>query len=113
MGQLLGKKRKPQAACIESANATLPGTVEDAIAYLQSRTAPHVVAEIQRTPLEELIDFHRDLGMQIRNSLGLWGRNPALINCLPEAERWPDDAAMYLLRAWWRSLNPSARSEAD
>lgn len=81
--------------------------------YLQSHAAPEVIAAIQRTPFRELIGFHRDVGMQIRNDLGLWGRNPALISSLPEAMRWPDNAAMYILEAWWRVLNPLAPDDAS
>lgn len=107
----MARIRKPRATVSATSDEELPGTVADAIVYLQSRTAPDVIAAIRRTPYTELIDFHRDIGMQIRNILGLWGRNPALISSLPEAERWPDDAAMYLLRAWWRSLNNMGSSE--
>jgi hypothetical protein len=42
--------------------------------------------------------------MQVRNLLGRWGRNPALIDSLPERERWPDNAGMYIIKAWWRWL---------
>lgn len=79
----------------------LPQTVDAAIAFLNACTAPEVVAEIKATSFESLIQFHRDIGMQVRNVLGLWGRNPVLVNSLPKERQWPDDAAMHIIEAWW------------
>jgi hypothetical protein len=100
----VAKKRKHQPVPAAPAGPPLPATVKEAVAFLQARTAPDIIAEIKGTPFNDLIRFHRDIGMQVRNLLGLWGRNPALIDSMPESERWPDNAGMYIIEAWWRSL---------
>jgi hypothetical protein len=82
----------------------LPRTVDEAVAFLQRVSSPDVIAEVKGTPFNNLIRLHRDIGMQVRNVLGLWGRNPALLDSLPAQERWPDNAALYVIEAWWRTL---------
>ena len=73
--------------------------------FLQHISSPEVIAAITSTPFNELNHFHRDIGMQIRNRLGLWGQNRALIDSLPHEVRWPDNAARYILEAWWHALH--------
>lgn len=86
-------------------NEPLPQTVGEAVAFLQQISSPEVIATITSTPFNDLSHFHRDIGMQIRNHLGLWGQNRALIDNLPPEVRWPDNAALYILEAWWHFLH--------
>lgn len=106
----MSKKRK-RAAEVPT-GPPLPRTVPEAVVFLQERTAPVILAQIKDTPFNDLILFHRDIGMQIRNILGLWGRNPALIESLPEEDRWPDNAGMYIIESLWRALQESGSDHA-
>ena len=106
----MSKNRKLRRRAADAGPARqYPATVEDAIGWLMRRVSADVQSEIAQTPFEELIQFHRDFGMFVRNELGLWGRNPALLNSLPEQERWPDNASMFIIEALWRELRDSQR----
>lgn len=103
-------RRKLQPLAYAKPAASLPTTLAEAVAFLNVKAAPKLIAEIKATPFEALIDLHREIGMQVRDALGLWGRNPALIQSLPAEDQWPDNASMYIVQAWWQFLRTIERS---
>jgi hypothetical protein len=50
----------------------------------------------------ELIALHLGLGMWIRNNLGLWSENSALLQSARAQN--PDDASVVIIEALWRRL---------
>jgi hypothetical protein len=53
-------------------------------------------------PYEELVTLDPSLGLWIRNYLGLWGGNPALLQATGKSQ--PDEASQVLVEAFWRHL---------
>jgi hypothetical protein len=61
---------------------------------------------IQETAEADLIRFHDDLDMTIRNELGLWTSNPRLLAACGTDD--PDDASFVILRGVWQRLRGEA-----
>jgi hypothetical protein len=79
-----------------------PTSVEAATRLLQG-----VVPEVEQTAIRamaegELINLHHGLGQWIRNYLGLWGDNPALLAAT--GKKTADDASDTIIRAFWLEL---------
>jgi hypothetical protein len=80
----------------------LPTTVEAAVRILQSMIPDAEKAEIAAMPEDELIMLHFGLGLWIRNAFGLWKEDSTLLQATGEPD--PDDAALAIILALWRSL---------
>lgn len=52
--------------------------------------------------LDDLMTLHFGLGQWIRNNLGLWGSNPALLAATDKENA--DDASAVIIRAFWQAL---------
>ena len=79
-----------------------PATVEAAVRLLQG-----LVPEVEQTKIammleDELTALHFGLGQWVRNHLGLWGDNPALLKATGEPDA--DDASGAIIRAFWQAL---------
>jgi hypothetical protein len=59
-------------------------------------------AQIAYMSEEDLPGLHMGLGQWVRNHLGLWGDNAALIAAT--AENNADDASAVIVRAFWERL---------
>ncbi len=80
----------------------LPTTVESAVRILR-RVIPEKEQEaIAAMSEDDLIDLHLGLGLWIRNAFGLWKEGSKLRQAT--SERDPDEAALFIIRALWRSL---------
>ncbi len=75
-----------------------PATLEAAVAYCLKTLPVKTLDDLLRPPHEELvINHHFGLGMWIRNRLGLWQGNRALLEAVGA---WhPDDASEPILDA--------------
>jgi hypothetical protein len=78
---------------------------------------PAFVREVRDTPREALIGYHFGWGLGIRNELGLWGWNDALLaSCAaasPGATPEPDPVSQVIITKVWEQLQrerePGAR----
>lgn len=84
---------------------TLPAMVKDAVRYLLARLTDDDKAALKAMRRDELIRLHRGYGMGVRNGLGLWGQNPALMRDPEIAGKFPDAASMYIIEQMWDVLH--------
>lgn len=83
-----------------------PATIDEAAGVVIAALHEAEAAKIAGMPESELIHLHFELGMWIRNNLGLWQGNDALMQALREREPdiHPDDASMLIIEQVWRRL---------
>ena len=81
---------------------SFPITVEAAVRLLQGLVPENEQSKIAAMAQDELISLHFGLGQWVRNHLGLWGANPALLTATGEANA--DDASDVIVRAFWQAL---------
>lgn len=79
-----------------------PRTVEAAVERMLSVMTAEQRELVRGTACSDLIRFHDNLGMWIRNQFGLWRGNKELMEAcgLPH----PDDCSMVIIEACWRCL---------
>ncbi|MGC1454559.1 MAG: DUF6794 domain-containing protein [Nitrospirota bacterium] len=81
---------------------TYPTTVKDAVARLLSEMNTKNMMIIRSARKENLIDVYFAMGMEIRNSCGLWAGNTALLKDTNAID--PDGASMVIIEALWKEL---------
>lgn len=80
----------------------LPETVDAAVRLLQALVPEDEQAKIVQMAETELVMLDFGLGLWIRNNLGLWHGNQALLDAT--GEEHPDDASTVIIRAFWTKL---------
>ena len=74
--------------------------LESAAATLLALVSPEETERIRLASDDELLAIDRRMGMAIRNSLGVWAGNPALVAQLNgTGATHPDDMSLAILRA--------------
>ncbi len=93
----------------ELSPAEWPVTCEAAVSDTLERLSSESRVIVRDTPRDKLIRFNHRWGPGIRNRLGLWRRNVALMDsCLarrPNAQRHPDEVSMIIIEAVWEKLH--------
>ena len=79
-----------------------PATIDEAVRVVIASLSDEVKAAIAAMAESELIGLHFGLGAWIRNNLGLWKGNRALLESTGEADA--DDASMVIVEAVWRRV---------
>ena len=82
--------------------ADLATTVEAAVRILRSMILDKEQAEIAAMAEEDLVNLHLGLGFWIRSAFGLWKDDSKLLAATEERD--PDDAALTIILALWRTL---------
>ena len=60
---------------------------------------------MRTTPKDQLIQYHSDWGMGIRNSLGLWRGNEKLLESCGKGKKvQADECSMVIIEAVWTLL---------
>ena len=87
-----------------------PVTIEESADVVIAALTETEAAKISGMSESELINLHFGVGMWIRNNLGLWQGNDALIQALREREPGihPDEASMLIIEQVWRRLREMA-----
>lgn len=88
-------------------SSNFPETVDAAVRLLVALVPEQEQTRIAELAQPELIDLHFGLGTWIRNNLGFWQGNQALVQAC--GAQSPDDASTVLIEAFWqhlRSLEP-------
>lgn len=80
-----------------------PQTVDAAVDWLLLYLEAEDIAGLAAHDEDELIEYHFGLGLLTRDAFSLWD-NPPLLAATGAAH--PDDAALVILKAAWRRLNP-------
>jgi hypothetical protein len=76
-----------------------PQTVDEAVQILLALVRESEQANIAEIPEDELIRLHLGMGMWVRNNLGLWKGNEALMADTGALD--VDEAASVISRAFW------------
>jgi hypothetical protein len=79
-----------------------PETIDEAVGVVIATLSDEEKAAIAAMAESELIGLHFGLGAWIRNNLGLWKGNRALLEATGEADA--DDASMVIVEAVWKRL---------
>ena len=82
-----------------------PATIDEAVGVVIATLSDEekaTIAAIAAIAESELIGLHFGLGAWIRNNLGLWKGNGALLEST--GERPSDDASMVIVEAVWRRV---------
>jgi hypothetical protein len=84
---------------------TWPTTVDQAAKQIVSEMDEASKARVRATAGNQLIQYHHGWGTGIRNSLGLWRGNEALLASCGGGKRvHPDDCSMVIIGAVWALL---------
>jgi len=79
-----------------------PATIDEAVGVVIASLSDEDKAAIAAMTESELIGLHFGLGAWIRNNLGLWKGNRALLESTGETDA--DDASMVIVAAVWRRV---------
>ena len=79
-----------------------PETVDQAVGVLLGLLPDGDKAKNPAMSQDDLVTLHLGLGMWIRNNLGLWSGNRALLESARAQN--PDDASVVIIEALWRRL---------
>ena len=93
-----------------------PKTVAEAVQQILSKMSKKDRQYLLDLPRERLLELHFTWGMGIRNGLGLWGGNQALLDDCAKGRGWihPDDVSWVIMEAVWDELHkPAAPGEPD
>lgn len=93
---------------------TWPTTVDDAARWIVAQLEDKSKELVRTTAKDQLIKFHFDLGLSIRNGLGLWRGNDRLLeSCRRGTTTDPEECSMVIIEAVWTLLQPPARDSQD
>lgn len=96
---------------VTEARVELPATIAAAVKQIVGAMTESDKTTLRATRREDLIAYHHGWGRDIRNELGLWGGNDALLaDCGRAAGRGPphpDDCSMLIIEAVWDALRVS------
>ncbi len=83
-------------------NPNYPETIDAAVRLLKVEVSDSEQENITAMAERDLTMLHFGLGQWVRNHLGLWGDNAALI--AETGEQTADDASGVIIRAFWNAL---------
>ncbi|MGC4114496.1 MAG: hypothetical protein QM765_07770 [Myxococcales bacterium] len=93
--------------------STWPKTVDEAARQIAEALSQEDRARVAKTKREDLILFHHGWGTGIRNELGLWRGNEALLRSCGKGQIvHPDDCSMVIIGAVWARLQPATPQAA-
>ena len=81
----------------------LPKTVKEAVSLLLSQMSGRDKLVLRNIKKESLVLFHLTWGEEIRNKLGLWSGNDALIKDVKKVDH-PDSVSTVIMEAVWEEL---------
>ncbi|HEX7600038.1 MAG TPA: DUF6794 domain-containing protein, partial [Polyangiaceae bacterium] len=98
---------KPDAIPASKPRASFwPKTVDEAVTQILSTMDDASKKRVRDTPRGDLIQFHHSWGMGIRNSMGLWQGNDALLASCHTTD--PDACSGVIIEKTWERLQISS-----
>lgn len=85
-----------------TASGRFPESVDAAVRLLMAMVPDEERIRIAAMRQEDLALLHFGLGIWIRNNLGLWQGNQALLEAC--GHRTPDDASTLIIEAFWQQM---------
>ena len=89
-------------SAVAKTQVDLPATVDAAVRLLQGLVTRDEQAKIALLKEDDLQTLHFGLGQWIRNNLGLWKDNTALLAATGETH--PDDVSEVIIHEFWLRL---------
>ena len=85
---------------------SLPTTIDEAVGVILAMLEEKDLNDITQMPFADLFNLHFGLGQWIRNNLGLWQPDSALMKAIQAQtpEIHPDDASTVIIEALWHRL---------
>ncbi len=90
-------------------DSNYPKTVEEAACLILDNMTQDEKKHLQDANRESLIHYHFSLGVEIRNKLGLWSGNEALLKS--SGCDHPDDCSMKIIERVWEKLQEDIYKE--
>jgi len=84
-----------------------PKSIESAVELLMESLSKDQLDQIKQLEEDELWEVHMSLGQGIRNSMGLWSDNKALLKSCGSEDMHPDDASSAIVKFLWLHLRSS------
>ena len=83
-----------------------PVTIDEAVGVVIATLSEEERASIAALARDQLAGLHFGLGLWIRNNLGPWQGNDALMQAIRERDQaiHPDDVSMVIIAAVWERL---------
>lgn len=84
-----------------------PKTVKQAVDLLAGELSDKDAESLKKMKQEDLIELHlTDFGMRVRNEMGLWGENEALLKACAKSGSVADAdyASSVIIEALWKKL---------
>jgi len=95
-------EKQPAQVQATKAEAPPPKTLEEAHQRLEKLFPKDELAKIDAMKSEsEMIEYHRGLGMRMRNEWGLWGGGPLAQHMSKLGFHHPDDMSGVILETFW------------
>ena len=96
------REKEPRTMTTKS----LPTTIDEAVGVILVMLEDKYLSEITQMPFEHLFNLHFGLGQWIRNNLGLWQTDSALMKAIQvqTPSIHPDDASTVIIEALWHRL---------
>ena len=85
-------------------SSVFPKSIEKATEILIEALDENNLNVIKNMKEDELWSVHMSLGQGIRNSMGLWGDNKALLKSCGSEDMHPDDASAAIVKFLWLKL---------
>lgn len=83
----------------------VPADLEDSFRELQKMLHPDLLREMKEKPEKQMIEYHRGLGMWMRNNWGLWAGSRLAKYFNGIGVFHPDDMSGIILDSFWRHLH--------
>ena len=83
----------------------IPENLDDCFQELEKTLQQEFLKEFKAKKEEELIVYHRGLGMWLRNNWGLWGDSRLKLYFNHLGVYHPDDMSQIIIVSFWRRLN--------
>lgn len=83
----------------------IPQNLEDCFRELNKMLPPKLIGDIKKGTERDMIKFHLNLGMWIRNNWGLWRGSRLSEHFNRIGINHPDDMSSIILHSYWRNLH--------
>jgi hypothetical protein len=90
---------------MNSKNAEVPTTFEEAMVALTKILSPEEQIELTKGTREDLYRYHHGLGRWMRNNWGLWSGGPLAAQMTSLGFTHADDMSGSLIKEFWLRMN--------
>ena len=89
---------------MDNSSNSVPASIEEAADILIEALSREELDAIKNMNEDDLLGLHMNLGQGIRNSMGLWGDNKALLRSCGSEDMHPDNASSAIVKFLWLKI---------